>query len=80
MFLFSLVVVPLLRYLSIRVRVIVGLPLLIAGVALVFGSGSLAALFVPGVVLAVIGVILVVCAALGRPRPRTRSEVEGGPS
>lgn len=77
MILFSLVIVPLLRYLTIRMRVVLGLPLLVMGLAMIFGSGSLAALFVPGAVIAAIGMILVVSAVLRKPRPRVQTELEG---
>lgn len=64
-----LILIPLLRYVSIRTRVIAGLPLLVAGTALILASGSLAALFTPGAAVDLIGLVLVVSALLRRPRP-----------
>lgn len=64
-----IILIPLLRYVSIRTRVITGLPLLVAGTALILASGSLAALFTPGAAVDLIGLVLVVSALLRRPRP-----------
>jgi hypothetical protein len=64
-----LILIPLLRHVSIRTRVITGLPLLVAGTALILASGSLAALFTPGAAMDLTGLILVVSALLRWPHP-----------
>lgn len=63
---------PVLRRLSIRRRTIVGLPLLVAGLGLVFGSSGVVAVFILGVVLASVGLMFALSALLRRPRPQYR--------
>lgn len=72
-----LILAPLLRYLSIRMRAILGLLLLVVGLVLIFAPGTLAlatlgtitTLATIGAVLALLGLILVVSALVRRPRP-----------
>jgi hypothetical protein len=71
-----IILIPLLRHVSIRTRLITGLPLLVAGTALILASGSLAPLFSPGAALDLTGLILVVSALLRRPHPGRAAAAE----